>query len=181
MSIPSRPVLLVGLLVMGTSCDHPRSHDGVPVRNKPHAGVTEIEPGKVHLTGAIGQTLYVPAYSAIPTADNSQLYQLSVTLSIRNIDRKSPIVVTTVQYFDQDGHPVRNFLKKDLRIAPMAAMDFFVRERDSSGGTAASFLVEWIAEEAVNAPCIETVMVGTTGNQGISFTCPGRVVADRGR
>jgi hypothetical protein len=177
----SEMLVVVASVVLGTSCDGPRSHDGVLGGDKPRPGVSEIEPGKANLPGTIGQTLYVPAYSAIPTADNPLLYQLSITLSVRNTDRSNPIVIVAVQYFDQDGRVVRDFLKKPLRVAPMASMDFFVREGDSSGGTSASFLVEWVADQAVSGPCVEAVMVGTRSNQGISFTSPGRVVADRGR
>ena len=60
-------------------------------------------------------------------------------------------------------------------------MEFFVKESDTSGGVSASFLVEWVAEQAVTAPVVESVMIGTASTQGISFTCPGRVLSDRTR
>jgi hypothetical protein len=175
-------LVLIGMLLgAGVSCDQSRRPDDVLRRGERRPGVSEIELAKADLPAAVGQTIYVPVYSSIPTADNSLLYQLAITVSIRNTDRSRPIVLTEVRYYDQDGRLVRDFLKKPLRIAPMAAMEVFVREGDSSGGTSASFFVEWVAEQVVSAPVVEAVMVGTTGNQGISFTCPGRVVADRGR
>ncbi len=61
----------------------------------------------------------------------------------------------------------------------MASMDFFVKESDVSGGASPTFLVEWVATEEVNPPIAEGVMIGTAGTQGISFTCPGRVIATR--
>jgi hypothetical protein len=39
--------------------------------------------------------------------------------------------------------------------------------------------VEWRAEEPVNAPLVEAVMVGTSGTQGISFTGSSRVISQR--
>lgn len=174
-------VLLGALVTTGPSCDRTERRDLVARKEGAHAGVTEVEAGRLELPAAAGQTIYVPAYSAIATSDNLKLYQLAVTLGIRNTDRHHPIIVKSVRYHNQDGQLVREFLKTGLRIAPLATTEFFVRESDRSGGTAASFVVEWIADQSVSDPVVETVMVGTSSNQGISFTCPGRVVADRGR
>lgn len=104
-------------LAPGASCGRPQQHD-VARGGGPRPGVSEIEPGKADLPDAAGQTIYVPAYSAIATADNPQLYQLAITLSVRNTDQDQPILLTDVRYHDQDGRLVRSFLKKPLRIAP---------------------------------------------------------------
>jgi hypothetical protein len=56
-----------------------------------------------------------------------------------------------------------------------------VKESDTRGGVSASFLVEWVAEQSVSAPLVESVMIGTASTQGVSFTCPGRVIDDRRR
>jgi hypothetical protein len=100
---------------------------------------------------------------------------------VRNTDRRAPIVVAAVDYYDHDGQLVRKYLQKPVRIAPLAAMEYFVRERDTSGGQSASFVVEWVAEQSVTAPVVEAVMIGTAVSQGVSFTCIGRVIADRAR
>jgi hypothetical protein len=72
-------------------------------------------------------------------------------------------------------------LKRPLRVESLAAVEFFVKESDTSGGISASFLVEWLSEKPATSPVVESVMVGTASAQGISFTCPGRVLTDRGR
>jgi hypothetical protein len=176
-------ILIAGTtLAAGASCD--RRTPDVNVRGvapPPDVGAVAIEPGKADQAAADGQTIYVPAYSAIATADNSRLYQLAITLTVRNTDRTDPIVLSAARYYDRNGRLIRDFLEKPLRIAPLAATEFFIREGDTRGGTAACFLVDWVAERDVSDPVVEAVMVGTTGNQGISFTYPGRVVADRGR
>ena len=41
---------------------------------------------------------FAKAISAVATADNSQLYQLAITLSVRNTDRTLPIVITAIRY-----------------------------------------------------------------------------------
>jgi hypothetical protein len=143
-------------------------------------GVTEVDPVEPSRVAA-GQTIYVPAYSSVSVTDQARPYNLAITLSIRNTDRAEPIVVTAARYHDHDGRVVRDYLKKPLRIAPLAAMEYFVQESDTSGGYSASFLVDWVAERAVSPPVVESVMIGTGGNRGMAFTCPGRVVADRAR
>jgi hypothetical protein len=162
------------------SCNRERSEEVHTPGLKARKGVVEVEPiegGRV----VAGQTLFVPAYSSVLISDRAHSFNLAVTLSIRNTDPEHPIVVASVRYYDQDGQMVRDYLKKPLRIGPLAAMEFFVAESDNSGGGSASFLVEWVADQSVNAPLVESVMVGTASNQGVSFTCRGRVLSDRSR
>jgi Protein of unknown function (DUF3124) len=141
-------------------------------------GVVEVEPIEAGRVVA-GQTVYVPAYPSIYTADRADNFQLAVTLSIRNTDQNRPIIITAARYYNSDGLLVREYVKKPLRIQPMAAMEFFVKESDTRGGVSASFLVDWVAEQSVTAPVLESVMVGTLGTQGVSFISAGRVVSDR--
>ena len=140
--------------------------------------VVQVEPPPIEQIVA-GQTLYVPAYSSIYTSDQAHGFNLAVTLSIRNTDRAHPIIVTTSRYYDQDGKILRDDVKTPLRIGPMASAEFFVKESDTSGGVSASFLVEWVALRPVSPPLVESLMIGTAGTQGVYFTCPGRVIADR--
>ena len=55
----------------------------------------------------------------------------------------------------------------------MASAEFFVKESDTRGGVSASFLVEWVAEQSVSDPLVETVMIGTASTQGVSFAYRG--------
>jgi hypothetical protein len=173
-------VLAVSILGSLTSCGRQQPAEIHAPGLKARKGVVEAEPidsGRV----VAGQTIYVPAYSSVFISDRAHSFNLAVTLSIRNTDRTHPIVVTSASYYDQDGQLVRDYLKKPLRIGPMASTEFFVTESDTSGGVSASFLVEWVAEQSVSAPLVESVMIGTASTQGVSFTCPGRVLADRRR
>jgi hypothetical protein len=169
------------LLVAFGSCDSAQSPVREVANADAHPGASAIEPGSPDLVekGKHGQTFYVPAYGAIPIADNAQLYQLAITLSIRNTDRTLPIIVTAVGYHHQDGRLVRDLLKTPLRVAPLASLEFFVRAKDTSAGTVSSFLVDCLAERDASSPIVESVMVGTSSSHGIAFTCPGRVVAER--
>ncbi|HZW29667.1 MAG TPA: DUF3124 domain-containing protein [Isosphaeraceae bacterium] len=177
-----RIAILVALLGFAplASCGHPPAQETHTPAILPRQGAMEVEPiGESRV--AAGQTIYVPAYSSIPISDRAEPFDLAVTLGIRNADRAHPIVVTTVGYYDQDGQLVRDYLKKPLRIAPMASVGFFVAESDRRAGVLASFLVQWVAEQEVTTPIVESVMVGVASSRGVSFISPGRVIADRSR
>jgi hypothetical protein len=172
-------LLVIPVLATLASCgegDH-----RTPAVTRPREGGTEVDPPEGGFRAVAGQTLYVPAYPSIFTADEPRDFNLSVTLSVRNSDRTSPILLTSVEYFDHDGKLVYDYLKKPLRIGPLAAVELFVGEKDTRGGVSASFLVEWLAEGAVTPPVVESVMVGTAGTQGVSFTSAGRVLSDRSK
>jgi hypothetical protein len=175
-----RRVIATALLISifaGLSCDGSKSRRPSG-KDSDRAGVAEaVLPSEDKLVA--GQTLYVPLYSHVYTADNAEPLNLAATVFVRNSDRTRPILLTRVQYYDSGGKLLRDFLVKPLRIAPMASMDFFVKESDESGGASPSFLVEWVAESATSEPVIESVMIGTSGTQGISFTCPAHVVSTR--
>lgn len=169
--------VVAGVLVAtGASCDRPERRDAATATDGSGPGISAVAPGSPELAPETRHTIYVPAYSSVAFANNSQLYDLAITLSVRNTDPGLPIVIDSVQYHHQDGRLVREFLKIPLRIAPLAVLEFFIREADTSGGTASSFLVGWAGDPAVNIPLVESVMVGTAGNQGISFTCQGRPI-----
>ena len=119
---------------------------------RPRAGGAEIDTPEGGFRAVNGQTIYIPAYSSVFTSDSSHPFNLAVTLSIRNADREHPVVIASVRYFDHDGKLIHDYLKKPLRVGPMAAVEFFVKESDTSGGVSASFLVEWTLRRAGNVP-----------------------------
>ena len=138
-----------------------------------------VDPGR-ELAVVAGQSIYVPAYSHVYYSDSARPYQLAVTLSVRNTDRELPIVLESVRYHDSAGKLVRSYLKAPVELPPLATDEFYVRESDTTGGSGANFLVDWVAEHEVSAPVVEAVMIGTTGAQGISLICSGRVVGEHG-
>lgn len=124
-----------------------------------------------------GQVIYVPAYSHIYHEDGSP-YLLTITLSIRNTSIDHDIVVKSVRYFDTKGKHVKSHLQKPLRLAALATVEFLIERDDTTGGSGANFLVEWVADQAVPEPIVEAVMICTKGQQGISFARSGKVIRE---
>lgn len=125
-----------------------------------------------------GQLVYVPVYSHIFFGDRQQSFNLSVTLSLRNVDLTHPLEITSVRYYDEKGNLLRDLAPPIITIAPMASARFYIKESDVSAGSEASFLVRWQSPRQVTPPVIEGLMLGTSFGQGISFTASGRVLQE---
>lgn len=122
------------------------------------------------------RTIYVPAYSHIYIGNREQPFLLTVTVSIRNIDPKNQIKITKVDYYETQGKLVKKYLDKPLILNPLGSLRYIVPERDKSGGSGANFIVEWKSETIVNPPIVESIMVGTQNQQGVSFISRGREI-----
>ena len=167
-------VVLVSLVVIaGCGGDDPTvdlPHHPVPASRIGDPGPLVVTPGR---------TLYVPAYTGIRYYDEGRIYPLAVTLSVRNVDPERGIVLELVDFYDSSGKLVDRYLTEPIRVAPLATAEFFVPERDMRAGSSAKFLVEWNADGPVHEPFIESVMIGTSGTQGISFTAKGIPYGER--
>jgi hypothetical protein len=120
-----------------------------------------------------GQTLYVPVYTHIYHGPKAQIFNLTCTLSVRNTDMTKPIEVIAVDYYDSYGKKLRQFLNKPLIIGPLATRKYILDVSEQKGGSGANFIVVWRSDEPVNPPIAEAIMIGTQGNQGVSFTSRG--------
>lgn len=125
-----------------------------------------------------GQNLYVPVYSHVYHGPRARPFNLACTLSIRNIDTKSSIVVTAVDYYDTSGKLVGHYLEGESTLAPLETTEFFIEEHDVIGGSGANFIVRWQSVEPVNVPVVESVMIGVHDGQGISFVSQAREMVD---
>lgn len=123
-----------------------------------------------------GQVVYVPAYSHIYSGNREQPFLLTVTLSIRNVNPSSPITITKVEYYETQGRLLRKFLDKPAALKPLESTRFVVPQEDKAGGSGANFIVEWRSDVAVNPPIIESIMIGTQSQQGLSFTSRGQAI-----
>ncbi|MBO3457525.1 DUF3124 domain-containing protein [Aetokthonos hydrillicola Thurmond2011] len=130
---------------------------------------------------ATGQTTYVPVYSHIYHDNKKAIFNLAVTLSIRNTDLTNPIIITSIRYYDSNGKLVKQYLKQPIQLDALASTDFFVDRDDKSGGLGANFIVEWVAQTEISEPIVQAVMIGTDFQQGISWISPGKVIKSQKR
>ncbi|MCP3888635.1 MAG: DUF3124 domain-containing protein [Desulfobulbaceae bacterium] len=122
------------------------------------------------------QTLYVPAYSHIYHGNKETPLLLSVTLSIRNIDPTHSLTITAVNYHETQGSLVKAYIKEPVILGPLGSERYIVPQKDNTGGSGANFIVEWSADKQINPPIVETVMIGTQSQLGISFTSRGQAI-----
>jgi hypothetical protein len=126
-----------------------------------------------------GQIVFVPAYSHIYFGDRQDQFALTVTLSIRNTSLTEAIRLRSVRYYNSDGKLVKEQTAGNLKLAPLATAEFFIPQQDTSGGSGANFIVEWVAAQTTaTAPIIEAVMISTSFQQGVSFTSSGWVIQE---
>jgi len=123
-----------------------------------------------------GMTVYVPIYSHIYSGDREHPFYLAATLSIRNTDPKHTINILSVDYYDSKGKLLKSYLENSISLNPLSATRYIIKESDKSGGSGASFIVKWKSDVKVNAPIIESIMIGTKTQQGISFITQGRAI-----
>ena len=130
------------------------------------------------LQKALGETIYVPAYSRIFSYPNrSDL--LATTLAVHNVDPKTPVILTSVAYHGEDGKLLRSLLDAPVTLAPLQSSSVLIPINDTSGGVGANFLVEWTSERPALSPIAEAVMTSGSGGPGPSFTSRGRVIERR--
>lgn len=120
------------------------------------------------------QKYYVPVYSEIYSSNEHMSIQLTVTLSIRNTSTSDSVYIDKVAYYNSNGELIRNYLENTIALSPLQSVDFVVHEKDKSGGTGASFMVSGVFNEVT--PVIQSVMIGTLNQQGISYLTNGVLV-----
>jgi hypothetical protein len=125
-----------------------------------------------------GATVYVPVYSSLYLGLNikQRMVELAATVSVRNVSASHPIVIDWVRYYDSVGKLVRGYVDKPSALPPLGSVEFVIQRSDTAGGPGANFLIRWKGPPNVDEPMIEAVMLGQSGNAGISFTSTGRAV-----
>jgi len=71
---------------------------------------------------------------------------------------------------------LRSFTAKSILLKPLESIEYVIEDAEDKGGAGASFILEWGGNKNSNQMLIQSVMIGTTGQQGISFTAKGEVI-----
>lgn len=125
-----------------------------------------------------GQTVYVPVYSHVYQGDRENHVYLAATLSIRNVDPGKSITVVSANYHDSKGLLLKEYQEGPVHLPASSSIRYVVAESDKAGGSGAFFKVTWRSEAPVNPPLLESVMISTKSQQGISFTSRGEVLTE---
>jgi len=123
------------------------------------------------------EIVYVPVYSDIYHLDGTKRFLLTTTVSVRNISLKDSAYVINAVYNDSYGKQLRSFVSKSILLKPLESIEYVIEDAEDKGGAGASFIIEWGGSKNSNQMLIQSVMIGTSGQQGISFTAKGEVIS----
>lgn len=164
----------VAMVLACTACTRPQA-----APEQEGSAATHLRPSSGPLTGDhVRRTVYVPVYSSIYLGHdiNKKTVELSATVSVRNTSAQERLVLNAVRYYDSAGKLLREYINGPSELAPLASVEFVIRNQDAAGGPGANFLIEWAGASGITEPVMEAVMLGQSGNAGISFTSPGRTL-----
>lgn len=116
---------------------------------------------------------YLPVYSDIYHRYENQTFDLTITVSIRNITITDTIYILKADYFNTDGVNIRQYIQKPVYLKPMETVEIIIAEEDKEGGSGANFVFNWAVKNDKNPPLFEAVMISTYGQQGVSFLTRG--------
>lgn len=125
---------------------------------------------------AMDEEIYVPIYSHIYDENQDRTVDLAATFSFRNVDPDHSIIIKSVRYYSTDGTLLKEYLKNPVLLNALATADFVITSEDSSGGSGANFIVDWVAPTKVLEPLAESVMVATGSPRSMAFTSRGIVI-----
>ncbi len=123
------------------------------------------------------ELVYLPVYADVYHVDQSRLFPLTATISLRNTSLSDSLFIYKLNYYNTKGTILKEFLKTDrmLSLAPLETYDLVINNKQYQGGTGANFIVEWGRTNGNAELLVQAVMVSTSGQQGLSFITEGHV------
>ncbi|MCB0689949.1 MAG: DUF3124 domain-containing protein [Saprospiraceae bacterium] len=121
---------------------------------------------------------YLPVYSHIYHFDNNTTHSLTVTISMRNISPSDTIYVQSANYYNTYGEWIREYLQHPIYLSPLETVEIVINAKDREGGSGANFVFDWAVHSEKNLPLFESVMISTSGQQGLSFSSRGVRIYD---
>ena len=116
---------------------------------------------------------YLSSYSQIYTETEHRTFDLTGTISIRNINLRDSIYLRRAQYHGTDGELVRTYFEEPIYLRPLETVEIIIESQDREGGTGDNFYFEWTVPAGTHEPLFEGVFISTYGQQGISFVTRG--------
>lgn len=113
---------------------------------------------------------YLPVYSQIYQLHEHRTYNLTVTVSLRNVSPTDTVYISKADYHDTSGQLIKAYISKPIYLKPLETVEIVISENDEQGGTGGNFIFEWAVKNELYIPLFEAIMISTTGQQGLSFT-----------
>ncbi len=161
------------VLTIFVSCNNKNETNHIPIVNWENRKAINVD-----LDSLINGKTYLPVYSHIYHTQEHKTFDLTITVSIRNVSTKDSIFIKKADYYNTRGENIRQYLKNSIFIKPMETVEIVIAEEDKEGGSGANFMFDWAVNDDKNIPLIEAVMISTYGQQGLSFSTRGVQVFD---
>lgn len=116
---------------------------------------------------------YLSVYSQIYSQNADKVTDLTVTISIRNLNLDKEIYLGGADYYNTFGELVKSYIENPIYISPMETLEIVIAQKDTKGGTGGNFYFTWEKDSIAIEPLFESVMISTSGQQGISFVTKG--------
>lgn len=116
---------------------------------------------------------YLPVYSHIYHTHEDRTFDLTITVSIRNVSMTDSVYILKADYYNTLGVNIRQYLEKPIFLNPMETVEIIIIDKDIEGGSGANFMFDWAVENDKNPPLFEAVMISTYEQQGLSFSTRG--------
>lgn len=119
-----------------------------------------------------GQTLFLPLMTHVYLGAKNRPFNLTKTFTFRNRDRKQDVTLISIDYYNGAGKSLGNVLDRPRVIKPLASLQRPVASPKKDAGKEGSpcLIVRWKADKPVTPPLVQCIMIGATGQQGISFS-----------
>ena len=135
---------------------------------------TEVE----DFSGYFQGKTYLPVYSHIYHIHEHRTFDLTITVSLRNVSITDTVYILEADYYNTVGDNIRQYVKKPVYLCPLETLEIVIEEQDTEGGSGANFIFHWATKNEKNPPLFESVMISTNGQQGLSFSTRGVPVFD---
>ena len=168
LNIVKNLLLFFGVCLMLFSCNEKKEFSSIEPNNWKKRTVELSQNDSL----TSGQT-YLSVYSQIYSSSEDRTHNLTVTVSMKNINLNDTVFINKAAYFDTKGKLIRTYFSNPIYIAPLETVEIIIDELDKYGGTGANFIFDWKKKKNVEDPHFESIMISTFGQQGLSFTSQG--------
>ncbi len=169
---PAFKILIIALIINACSG---KDTDKYPIKQADwKSKETKIENFDDYFQGKT----YLPVYSHIYHIREHRTFDLTITVSIRNISSIDTVYILKADYYNTVGENIRQYVKKPIYLNPLETIEIVIEEQDIEGGSGANFIFDWAIKNGKNQPLFEAVMISTAEQQGLSFTTRGVQIFD---